>query len=100
MAAGGDAADDLAALLRSQAQFQRRADQLIPEQRDLLRPLPAFHRVLIEGVHHSADPCSSSEGSPDRCCRAMTLATIPGPTVPPSGATGVGPGIHRCGWPT
>ena len=54
MAAAGDAADELAALLRRQPRLQRRADQLIPEQRDLLRPLPAFHRVLIERVHHVA----------------------------------------------
>ena len=54
MVAAGDAADDFAALLRRQPRLQRRADQLIPEQRDLLRPLPAFHRVLIERVHHVA----------------------------------------------
>ena len=38
------------------ARVHRRADQLIPEQRDLLRTLPAFHRVLIEGVHHVPGP--------------------------------------------
>jgi hypothetical protein len=52
MAAAGDSADELSALLRRQPRFQSRADQLIPEQRDLLRPLPAFHRFLIEPVHH------------------------------------------------
>ena len=59
------------------APVQRRSDRLIPEQRDQLRPLPAFHRVLIEPVHHCADPHSSSEGPPDRCCWVMTLAAIP-----------------------
>src|SRR5664279_5695260 len=77
MVAAGDTADDFAALLRRQPRLQRRADQLIPEQRHLLRPLPAFHRVLIVGVHHVPGPLSSSGELPDRCCRAMTLATIP-----------------------
>jgi hypothetical protein len=72
---------------------------LIPVQRDLLRPLPAFHRVLIEGAHHWPDPYAS-EGSPDRCCRAMTLATIPDHPGPASGATRVGTGTHHTPRPT
>jgi hypothetical protein len=56
MAPAGDTPDHPAALLRRQPGLQRRADQLIPVKRHLLRPLPAFHRVLIEAAHHSADP--------------------------------------------
>jgi len=44
-------------------------NQLIPEQRDLLRTLPAFHRVLIEGVHHVPGPFP---------CRGTTRQVLPG----------------------
>ena len=70
----------LAALLRRQPRFQRRADQLIPEQRDLLRPLPAFHRVLIEGVHHVLTPIPSSEGSARQVLPGNDPRDDPGPT--------------------
>ena len=94
------AADEFAALLRRQSRFQRRADQLIPEQRDLLRPLPAFHRVLIEGVHHSADPNFVVGRITRQVLPGNDPRDDPGPAVPPSGATRVGRGTHRTGGPT
>ncbi len=76
MGAGGDRPHDPPARLPRQARIQRRTDQLVAEQRHLLRPLPTGDVVLLGCAHH--EHRESAREGPAGTGRAATLARIPG----------------------
>ncbi len=72
MGTRGDLAHQLAALLGGQPRIEGRADQLIAEQPDRLRPLTAL--VLLQ--RHLLGSPSPVEGLPETVCRAGALVRI------------------------
>lgn len=74
---GGDRPHDPPARLGRQAWVQRRTDQLVAEQRHLLRPLTTLDVVLLGSAHHGY--LDSARENLAGTGRAATLARIPAP---------------------